>query len=145
MATRTVLFLCTGNSARSQMAEGLMNYFLGGTWQAYSAGTHPTGYVNPLVVQVMGELGIDISTQRSKSTERFRDTPFDLVVTVCDNAADNCPLWLGRGRVIHIGFLDPAAVTGTEEERLAAFRGVRDAIARHIIPALDDQVAMARA
>ena len=125
---KRVLLLCTGNSARSQMAEGLVNHFLSETWEAYSAGTDPAGYVHPLAVQAMAELGIDISEQRSKSVDEFRNTAFDLVVTVCDNAAENCPLWLGKGCVVHIGFPDPAQVTGTQAERLAAFRRVRDQI-----------------
>jgi len=125
---KRVLFLCTGNSARSQMAEGLVNHFLSETWEAYSAGTDPAGYVHPLAVQAMAELGIDISEQRSKSVDEFRNTAFDLVVTVCDNAAENCPLWLGPGHVVHIGFPDPAQAAGTQAEQLAAFRCVRDEI-----------------
>ncbi|MBN1180592.1 MAG: arsenate reductase ArsC [Anaerolineae bacterium] len=123
---RRVLFLCTGNSARSQMAEGLVNHFLGDRWEAHSAGTRPAGVVHPFAVQAMAEIGIDISGQRSKSTDEFRDVPFDAVFTVCDNAAQNCPVWLGRGRVLHLGFPDPAAATSSEAERLAVFRQVRD-------------------
>jgi arsenate reductase len=128
-----VLILCTGNSARSQMAEGLINHFTGEEWIAYSAGTAPTGAIHPLAVQAMAELGIDISAQRSKSTEEFRDTPLDLVVTVCDDAAENCPVWLGQGTVVHIAFPDPAAVTGEEAERLAAFRAARDGIREKVL------------
>jgi arsenate reductase len=98
---RKILFLCTGNSARSQMAEGLVNHFLGDEWEAYSAGTAPAGYVHPLAVKAMAELGIDISAQRSKSVGEFRDAQFDLVITVCDQAAQNCPLWLGSELVKH--------------------------------------------
>ena len=97
MNKKTVLFLCTGNSARSQMSEGLVNHFLGDYWQAYSAGTHPSYYVHPMAITVMAELGIDISEQWSKSTEEFRGRDFDLVITVCDNAAKTCPTWLGKG------------------------------------------------
>ena len=128
-----VLFLCTGNSARSQMAEGLVNHFLGDKWEAYSAGTAPTSYVHPLAVKAMAELGIDISRHRSKSTEEFRNADLDLVVTVCDDAAENCPVWLGTGRKAHSGFADPAAVAGSEDERLAVFRRVRDEILEHIL------------
>lgn len=128
-----VLFLCTGNSARSQMAEGMVNHFLGAEWEAYSAGTHPAGYVHPLAIQAMLELGIDISGQRSKSTDEFRDAHFDLVVTVCDDAAENCPVWLGQGQVVHIGFPDPARATGGHLEQLAVFRQVRDAIRQQVL------------
>jgi arsenate reductase len=110
------------------MAEGLVNHYLGFEWKAYSAGTSPAGYVHPMAVQVMNELGIDISTQQSKQATGFFDTHLDLVITVCDDAAENCPVWLGRGRRIHIGFDDPARATGTEMERLAVFRRVRDEI-----------------
>lgn len=128
MATKRVLFLCTGNSARSQMAEGLVNHLLAGEWMAFSAGTKPAGYVHPLAVQVMTEIGIDISGHRSKSVEEFRKESFDLVVTVCDQAAQTCPLWLGGGTVAHMGFPDPAAAAGSEEEKLGEFRAVRDAM-----------------
>lgn len=128
MSIKQVLFLCTGNSCRSQMAEGLVNYFLGEEWEAYSAGTAPAGYVHPMAIQVMAEYDIDISTYRSKSVDEFRYVGPDLVITVCDDAAENCPLWLGGGRVVHISFPDPARATGSEAERLAVFRQVRDDI-----------------
>jgi arsenate reductase len=128
-----VLFLCTGNSCRSQMAEGLVNHFLGDRWIAYSAGTEPAGYVHPLAVQVMSDLEINISDHYSKSTEEFREVEFDQVITVCDDAAENCPLWLGSGRVTHIGFPDPAKATGAEAERLAVFRHVRDDIGQRVL------------
>ena len=130
---KRVLFLCTGNSCRSQMAEGLVNCYLGNEWRAYSAGTDPAGYVHPLAVRAMSELGIDISRQRSKSTDELRETQFDLVVTVCDNAAENCPVWLGNGHRTHTGFEDPAQAAGSDEERLAVFRRVRDEIRREIL------------
>jgi len=129
---KRVLFLCTGNSCRSQMAEGLVNHYLGDEWSAYSAGTRPAGYVHPLAVQVMSELNIDISRQRSKSADEFQETEFDLVVTVCDAAAENCPVWLGPGRKVHFGFEDPVRATGSDEERLAVFRRVRDEIRRQM-------------
>jgi arsenate reductase len=140
MEKRHVLFLCTGNSARSQMAEGLVNHFLQERWVAYSAGTAPAGYVHPLAVKAMAELGIDISEQRSKPVDAFRDVSFDIVITVCDHAAENCPLWLAPGRVEHVGFSDPAAVVGTEEQQLTVFRRVRDGIRRAIVDNLSQWV-----
>ena len=130
---KKVLFLCTGNSCRSQMAEGLVNHYLVDEWRAYSAGTAPAGYVHPLAVRAMSELGIDISRQRSKSADELQGTHFDPVVTVCDDAAENCPIWLGGGRRVHMGFEDPAKATGSDEERLAVFRRVRDQIRRDIL------------
>lgn len=132
---RKVLFLCTGNSARSQMAEAIVNARLDDEWEAVSAGTKPTGYVHPLALRALAEIGIDHRGARSKHADEFRDVPFDLVVTVCDSAAEECPLWLGRGRRAHLGFPDPASVPGTEEEVLEVFRQVRDDIAQEI-PAL---------
>ena len=133
---RHVLFLCTGNSARSQMAEAIVNARLGGDWQAQSAGTHPAGFVHPLAVRALAEIGID-HQGRSKSVEAMRDLSFDLVVTVCDSAAEECPLWLGRGRRFHLGFPDPAKTPGREQEKLAAFRAVRDGMLRQIPPLLE--------
>ena len=140
MGTRRVLFLCTGNSARSQMAEGLVNHFLGHRWEAYSAGTAPAGYVHPLAIRAMAELGIDISHQRSKSVDELRDAEFDSVITVCDQAARNCPLWLGPGRVKHMGFPDPAAAIGSEAERLTVFRQLRDSLRQEVLPYLVEEM-----
>lgn len=128
---RQVLFLCTGNSARSQMAEGLVNHLRGDQWQAVSAGTHPTGFVHPNAIAALKEIGIDIAAARSKSADEFRNSNFDLVVTVCDDAAEECPVWLGRGTRTHIGFPDPA------RGALADFRAVRDAIRERVILFLD--------
>jgi len=136
MSKRNVLFLCTGNSCRSQMAEGLINHFLGHRYHAYSAGTQPSGYVHPLAIRAMAELGIDISQGVSKSPDVYRHITFDLVITVCDDAAETCPLWLREGRVEHIGFYDPALAEGTEEERMAVFRRVRDEIYARVLPCL---------
>jgi phosphate transport system protein len=133
MNKKRVLFLCTGNSSRSQMAEGLVNHFLGATWQAESAGTQPSGYVHPLASEVMRELGIDISRQRSKSVDEFRDVAFDLVVTVCDSAAEQCPVWLGKGERVHISFDDPALATGNQAEKQKIFRRVRDNIKKSVL------------
>lgn len=137
MSKRRVLFLCTGNSARSQMGEGLVNHFLGDRWEAVSAGTAPTGYVHPLAVQALAELGIDISAQRSKSADEFRDTDLDVVITVCSGAAEDCPVWLGNGSKKHIGFPDPAAVTGSEEEQLDVFRQVRAGLRERVFGYLE--------
>jgi arsenate reductase len=122
------------------MAEGLINHYLGAQWQAFSAGTQPSGYVHPLAVKVMDELGIDIGGGVSKHADLFRDTPFDLVVTVCDDAAENCPVWIGPGRREHFGFIDPAVATGTEAERTAVFRQVRDEIRTRLFPVLEEHV-----
>jgi len=133
MKRQQVLFLCTGNSARSQMAKGLVNHLLGNQWAAHSAGTQPAETIHLLAVQAMDELGIDISSQRPKPVEEFRGTDFDLVITLCGDAAENCPLWLGQGRVVHIGFPDPVKATGSQDERMAAFRKVRDQIQEKVI------------
>jgi arsenate reductase len=135
---KRVLFLCTGNSCRSQMAEGLVNHFLGERWLAYSAGTQPAGYVHPLAVEVMAELDINISDGRSKPADEFREVDFDVIVTVCDDAAENCPIWLGAGRKMHLGFVDPAKATGSRERRLAVFRQVRDEIRQRVLEYLKE-------
>lgn len=131
---RSVLFLCTGNSCRSQMAEAIVNARLSNDWRAFSAGTEPSGYVHPKAIQVLEEIGIT-HEGKSKSANQFREMEFDLVVTVCDDAAENCPVWLGKGKRVHLGFPDPARAQGTDEEVLAVFRSVRDAIADQV-PAL---------
>jgi arsenate reductase len=119
------------------MGEGLVNHFLGDRWEAVSAGTAPTGYVHPMAVQALGELGIDISAQCSKSVDEFRDTDVDVVITVCGGAAEDCPVWLGNGRKKHIGFPDPAAVTGSEEEQLHMFLQVRDGLCERVFGYLE--------
>ena len=141
MTKNRVLILCTGNSCRSQMAEGLINHFLGKEWQAFSAGTNPTGYVHPQAVEAMLELGIDISGGESKNVDVYRHIAFDQVITVCDDAAENCPLWLGGGKTVHIGFPDPAKARGTETEKMALFRQVRDDIRSRLLPYLERQTA----
>jgi arsenate reductase (thioredoxin) len=133
MNKKQVLFLCTGNSCRSQMAEGLVNHYLSDEWQAYSAGTDPAGYVHPLAIEAMSELEIDISQNSSKSVDEFRYTDFDLVVTVCDDASENCPTWFGPEKVVHSSFPDPAKAAGSDIERLAAFQQVRDDIGVRIL------------
>ena len=129
--TRKVLFLCTGNSCRSQMAEAIVNARLSSDWRAFSAGTVPAGYVHPMAIQALAEIGI-AHEGKSKSAEQFRAMDLDLVVTVCDDAAENCPVWLGKGKRTHLGFPDPAKAQGTDEEKLAVFRSVRDAIAQKV-------------
>jgi len=137
MSKKRILFLCTGNSARSQMAEGLVNHFSGERWEAFSAGTEPSGYVHPLAIRAMAELGIDIAAQRSKSADEFRGAEFDQVISVCDSAAADCPVWLGKGKRMHVGFPDPAAATGSEVERLEVFRQVRDSLRQGILSHLE--------
>ena len=123
---RNVLILCTGNSARSIMAEALINHRFPGQWRAYSAGSHPTGTVNPLSLAVLAEQGVATTGLRSKSWDEFTHAPvMDLVITVCDNAAGEvCPLWPGAPRKLHWGFADPAAATGRDEQRLEFFRQI---------------------
>ncbi len=131
--SRRVLILCTGNSCRSQLAEAVVNVELAPEWEAVSAGTRPAGYVHPKAIQALREIGIEWQG-RSKSVEEFRDQAFDAVITVCDSAAEDCPVWLGKGYKAHIGFPDPAAATGSDDEVMAVFRQVRDDI-RAQIPA----------
>jgi arsenate reductase (thioredoxin) len=128
---KRVLILCTGNSCRSQLAQAMINHDLAGEWHAFSAGTQPVGYVHPLALKVLEEIGIHHAGE-SKSVDRFRGETFDVVITVCDEANENCPVWLGKGHRVHIGFPDPAKVEGTETEKLNAFRQVRDDIRREI-------------
>jgi len=123
---QAVLFLCTGNSCRSQMAEAMVNWFLGERWVAFSAGTFPSGYVHPLALRALAEITVPTAGLRSKSTGEFRQQPLDLVITVCDEASENCPLWLGQGQLKHISFPDPAKVAGTDEEKMVVFRQLRD-------------------
>jgi len=122
---RKILFLCTGNSCRSQMAEAIVNAKLGDTWQAFSSGTQPAGYVHPNAIKALEEIGIE-HKGASKSVDEFLGVDFNLVVTVCDDAAENCPVWLGKGKRVHLGFPDPAKAEGTEEEVMMGFRTVRD-------------------
>jgi arsenate reductase len=124
---KRVLILCTGNSARSQMAEGLLREIGGGRFEVYSAGTHPSS-VRAEAVEAMREVGIDISGQRSKSVDEFAGREFDYVVTVCDKAREECPVFPGRTRRVHWSFEDPAEAAGEWAERLAVFRRVRERI-----------------
>jgi arsenate reductase (thioredoxin) len=124
---KQVLILCTGNSARSQMAEGILRSIAGDRFDVESAGVEPS-VVRPEAIDAMHEIGIDISGHRSKSVDEFIGRAFDYVITVCDNARDKCPVFPGHAKQIHWGFEDPAAVEGGKDERLAAFRKVRDQI-----------------
>jgi len=128
---QSVLFLCTGNSCRSQMAEAIVNHDCSGDWQAFSAGTLPAGYVHPTAIQVLNEIGID-HRGRSKSIQEYYGQTFDHVITVCGDAEANCPVWLGHGKKVHIGFRDPAKFSGTDAEILQEFRVVRDQIRKEV-------------
>lgn len=130
---KQVLILCTGNSCRSQMAEGLVNAYLGEDWQAFSAGTAPSGMVHPLAVRALAEIDIDISEGITDSVEIYRETELDLVITVCDNAAKNCPVWLGDEEVKHMPFDDPTKLVGSDSDRISACRQVRDLMRDRIL------------
>jgi arsenate reductase (thioredoxin) len=133
-----VLILCTGNSGRSQMAEGLLREMAGDRMEVFSAGTKPST-VNPLAIRAMRERGIDISGQRSKHLNEYLKQPFDYVITVCDSAAESCPLFPGRAERIHWSFPDPAAAEGNEGKRLVFFRKVRDDIEAQLQGWLDQR------
>lgn len=124
---KRVLFLCTANSARSQMAEGIANHFLGDRLEAFSAGTQAS-YVNPTAIEAMKEIGVDISGHRSKNLSEFDGQSFDYVITLCGSANETCPLYIGGTIKTHIGFDDPAKATGSKEDILREFRRVRDEI-----------------
>ena len=128
---KRIMFLCTHNSCRSQMAEGLVNHFLGDRFQAFSAGTEATK-VNVLAIRVMAELGIDISGHYSKTLDEFAGHPFDYVITLCGDANEKCPLFFGGVERVHIGFDDPSRLPGSDEEVLPEYRRVRDEIRARI-------------
>lgn len=133
-----ILYICTHNSARSQMAEGITNHFFTNKYKAFSAGTNPTG-VNPIAIQVMREIGIDISKNQSKSIKTFSDDEFDIVITVCDNAKDLCPLFIGKfNKFLNWSFPDPTSMIGSQEEIKTFFREVRDKIKSKIFDELDN-------
>jgi arsenate reductase len=127
MKKQRVLFLCTGNSCRSQMAEAIVNARLSDSWQAFSAGTRPAAAVHPLVPRVLAESGIAFKGE-PKSAGRFRNTAFDLVVTLCDSARQECPVWPGAGKRLHQEYPDPGLAQATDEEKMAAFRRLRDSM-----------------
>lgn len=128
---KRVLFLCTGNSCRSQMAEGLLRHADGEHFEVESAGTHPAG-VNPLAIEVMAEAGMDISAHRSKSVTEMEGRTFDYVITVCDHARASCPVFPGSARKLHWNIPDPGSATGSRDQLLPVFRSIRDLLADHI-------------
>ena len=128
---KRVLFLCTGNSCRSQMSEGFLRHMAGDKFEVFSAGVKPTT-VNPLAIKVMAEAGIDISSHRSKSAKEFIGQKFDYVITVCNNANQTCPIFPGKYEKVHWDLEDPAGAVGSEEERLIIFRRIRDQIKNNI-------------
>ena len=131
MKKRSVLFICTHNSARSQLAEGLVNYFFSEYWEAHSAGTEQTS-VKPLAVEAMKDIGIDISRQFSKTIDYYKDEKFDLVITVCNDARENCPIYPNAQRIIHLPFKDPSNKTGNQKKKLKAFIQTRDEIKKKL-------------
>jgi len=130
---KRVLILCTGNSCRSQMAEGWVNHELAESWTALSAGTQPAARVHPLAIRAMTEEGIDISGGIPESVDRFLEMPWDLVITVCDSARETCPVFPGPVETLHISFPDPAEASGTDDEVMAVFRAVRDDIRDRLV------------
>jgi arsenate reductase (thioredoxin) len=137
-----VLFLCTENACRSQMADGLVNHFLAGKVKAFSAGIVPTR-VNPRAVAAMAELGLDISGQRAKSVGDLAGEQFDLVITVCDRAHQQCPIFPGPVKILHVGFVDPGRASGSEEQIMSTFRQVRDEMREQLIPLLEQEAGAA--
>ena len=135
-----VLFLCTENACRSQMAEGLVNHDLAGKVAAASAGVAPNK-INPRAIRVMAELGLDISHHRAKSVTEFEGQQFDLVITVCDSAKQQCPFFPGAAQMLHVSFADPGRAQGTDEEIMAVFRRVRDEMRQKLVPLLAEKAA----
>jgi arsenate reductase (thioredoxin) len=129
---KKILFLCTGNSARSQLAEALMRHFRGQEFEVFSAGTDPKG-VHQNTIEVLREIGIDASSQTSKHIDDLFIREFDYIITLCDSAAQNCPVFFGKGVKMHHGFDDPAAATGRDQDVLESFRKVRDQIKKFIL------------
>ncbi len=138
---KRVLFLCTENACRSQMAEAITNRLLSGKVEALSAGTGPS-VVNPFAVESLEEIGIDISGARSKHVDKFQGGNFDLVITLCGGAKETCPFWPGQGKRIHFGLDDPARVQGSKEEILSSFNAVRDRIIGELIPLLKKELGV---
>jgi arsenate reductase len=137
VSKQRILFLCTGNSCRSHMAEGWLRKLGGDRYESLSAGAKPAGYVHPLAIKAIAEVGVDISKHRSKSIDEFDGQSLDVLITVCDNARESCPTFAGAKRMIHWSFDDPAHATGTEAEKMAMFRRVRDEIKERIREFLD--------
>ena len=131
MSKKKVLFICTHNSARSQMAEGFLRHLAGDDFEVHSAGTEAS-VVRPLAIEVMSEIGVDISGQSSKTLQQYLHEPWDYVITVCDDANESCPVFPGASERTHWSFEDPSKATGTEEERRAVFRRVRDQVIQRV-------------
>jgi len=129
---KRILFVCTGNSCRSQMGEALVGLVSGGAWEGHSAGSHPAGYVHPYAIEAMAELGVDISKNASKSVDEFAGQQFDYVITVCDHAAQHCPTFRGGGRTLHWPLEDPAALGDDKEAAMRLARRVRDELRKKI-------------
>ena len=138
MMKKSVLILCTGNSARSQIAEGLLKHICQDRYEVYSAGTKPS-IVRPEAIKVLAEIGIDISASRSKSVDEFAGQNIDYVLTVCDNAKENCPYFPATSKIVHYSFSDPAEIQGSEEIRLSAFRKVRDEIKEYFVESVENK------
>lgn len=130
--TQRVLILCTGNSCRSQMGEALWNHLGNGQWEAVSAGSNPAGYVHPMAIQALEEVDLSLAEPRSKHLSEFQDQKFDLVITVCDSAHESCPMFPGAKETLHWPFEDPAHATGSEDDKFAVFRKVREQIRERI-------------
>ena len=130
---RKILFICVGNSARSIMAEAVMNHFGRGQYQAFSAGAKPSGQVNPLTIEILKAKGVPVDGLRSKLIEEFLDKDLDTVITVCDNARESCPVWPGKTRVLHWNFPDPAAFKGTSKDKREFFDKIYEEIKRGIL------------
>jgi arsenate reductase len=136
---KRVLVLCTGNSCRSQMAEGWIRDRLGARWEVRSAGTRPMTAIHPLAVRAMAEAGIDISAGRPEHVDAYLDQPWDLVVTVCDSAKEVCPVFPRGAEKLHVSFFDPSLVEASEEERMLHFRRVRDEIRDRLLAAIQER------
>ena len=134
---RRVLVLCTGNSCRSQMAEGWIRDRLGDRWEVRSAGTHPVHAIHPLAVRAMAEVKVDVSSGRPRSVQDFLNEPWDLVVTVCDHARETCPVFPRPVPKLHVSFFDPAQAEGSDDERMVVFRRVRDEIRDRLLPEIE--------
>lgn len=138
MAKKRVLILCTGNSCRSQMAEAMINTRRGDSWEAYSAGTAPADRPNPNALRALAEIDIHTAGSTPQHLNEYVGQPFDVVITVCDDANETCPFWPGQGQRVHIGFPDPVHATGTDEQIMAVYRSVRDDIETRILAYLDE-------
>lgn len=132
-----VLILCSGNSCRSQMAEAIVNHDLAREWIAFSAGSKPSGFIHPIALQVIADAGIDYKGY-SKSVDEFKDQEFDMVITLCDAAREACPLWLKQGKIVHLGFSDPALFEGTDEQKYPVFKETFEAIRVTVVNYLSD-------